>query len=251
VKYKKNYLSKVVLKFDFAPVPALMVDRKIPYTDDIAERFPNSSAAQAAQFQFTFGPTGSGIEQQQRGWIWTHANSSGKRTVVLSADSLSIEYGTDEYEDFKEFAATVEYALEAFQRRYAVAEFTRVGLRFIDEIDLGGGDPLDWNGFISPDLITSVKAGLPDGMKMTRSMHQVTFEANDFSVIFNYGLFNPDFPSPIARRLFVLDCDTYIAGGLAAADAMNRISKMNSTCERVFEASIGDELRELMGVVPE
>jgi uncharacterized protein (TIGR04255 family) len=249
VKYKKNFLTKVVLRIDFQPIPTLLSDRTTPFSEDIKERFPLVNAIQTTQLQVTFGSVGSAFDQQRLGWLWQHTSENGKRIVALAPQYLALEYNAGEFVDFAEFRDTVRFVLNAFDERFGVKQYTRLGLRYIDEIDPGTGDPLDWHNIISADLVTSVTAGMLGDFKMNRSMHQVIAGTGDLVIVFNYGIHNPDYPSPVARRLFVLDLDVAVTGEITQGDALARIDEMNARSEAIFEASIQDGLREIMGIV--
>lgn len=114
--YAKNFLSNVVLRLDFAAMPALMTDKKTPFSQAIETRYPNVTANPAQQLQFTWGAGGTAFEQQPRGWVWTHASPSNNRSVILAADSLAIEYKTGEYKNFAEFRGNIEFVFDAFRQ---------------------------------------------------------------------------------------------------------------------------------------
>jgi uncharacterized protein (TIGR04255 family) len=244
--YLKNFLTRVVLRLDFQPVALLQTETRTPFSDEIRTRFPDVSSQQSRQIQFNVGPAGSGFEQKFAGYIWSHQKD--KRSVVLSPDSLTIDYGAGEYVDDPEFLDVFEFVYASFEKNIGVGEFTRVGMRFIDEIVFDQGDPLDWDNLINPNLVASVKAGLKKDCRLTRSMHQVTMRRDDVAMIFNYGLQNPDFPNPIVRRIFALDYDAYISSAVPARDVRGRIRELQAECVSKFEESIEDGLRKIMGI---
>jgi uncharacterized protein (TIGR04255 family) len=71
-------------------------------------------------------------------------------------------------------------------------EFTRLGLRYINEIEKPGtaNDPLNWEGYLNLELAQSVKAGLIKDLRVARSMHQLHLIKDDVTILFNYGLYN-------------------------------------------------------------
>jgi uncharacterized protein (TIGR04255 family) len=71
---------------------------------------------------------------------------------------------------------------------------------------------------------------------------------DDISVILNYGINNPDYPNPVARRQFILDLDCYVSGVIESGEAEQRIKDVNALAEDVFEHSIEQGLREKMGI---
>ena len=244
--YKTNFLTKVILRLDFAPVAALQAERETRFTDEVKGRFPHLSSAQTSQLQITAGPTGSAFEQKLGSWVWTHHTENKQRSLALSADSLVVDYGPKEFSSNDEFLETCDFAIGAFQRHFEVPEISRLGMRFIDEIDLRTGTALNWEGIVNSNLVLSVKAGLRDGVSLSRSMHQMITSRDDISMIFNYGMHNPDFPSPIARRVFVLDYDAYYVGSIVAGEVTQRLRPLLKECNDMFEFSIEDGLRRIM-----
>lgn len=251
--YNENYLSNVILKLDFPQVDVLLKEDKPEFSEDIADRFPEATSQQLSQMQFSMQiGQPAGFSQQALGYKWDHRNEpDGKKVVVLTPTWLSLEYnpGPNAYDHFPEFRENLEAIFAAFTNRYGVEHFTRLGLRYINEIVLPQGDPLDWNGLINEQLVTSVKAGEAENTELTRSMHQYSGKRDDISFGFVYGIKNPEFPNSVARREFVLDIDCYVAGVIETGEALDRITALNALCSEIFENSIENGLREIMGVI--
>jgi uncharacterized protein (TIGR04255 family) len=253
--YQNNYLSKVVLRIDFDPILALQsnvqVDVRPEFSERIAGVFSHVIGRPITSFRFNMAPGASGVTEQIMAIEWLHRKTeNGTIVVVLGPTFLAIEYGKDDYLHFPSFRAEIESVLMAFHASYQLPVFNRIGLRYINEISLAEGNPLDWDNLIAPDLITAVKACTLEDMSMVRSMHQLHVRQNESTLIFNYGLANPDFPNNLARRVFVLDYDCSQTGVLPNA-ALDSISQLNSLSESMFEASIAPGLRTIMGVIPQ
>jgi uncharacterized protein (TIGR04255 family) len=204
------------------------------------------------QFSVVMGGIGGvNFGQQAGGYVRLHKTADGKRTLTLTPDFLAVEYAAGAYDHFVELKEQIGFVLQAFRDNFESVQFTRIGLRYVNEITRSEGDALDWAGLINPDLVTSVKAGLHNGLRMTRSAHQLIALKDDITVILNYGINNPDFPNVVARRQFVLDLDCYISGVVESGDVEQRIKDVNGLAEKIFENSIGDDLRTEMGTVNE
>ena len=61
-------------------------------------------------------------------------------------------------------------------------------------------------------------------------------------------MFNPDYPAPIQKKSFILDYDAYHRGALNLEDIIPKLDKLNTIIKTIFERSIKDGLRNLMGV---
>jgi uncharacterized protein (TIGR04255 family) len=245
--YRRNFLRHVVLRLDYAPLAALHGEKQPAFSAEIHDAFPYVQPNQIMQFQFAIG-AGPPVGQQSKGWQWLHTNVEGdgnRRIVGLAPDHLSLDsVGQGTYTNFAEFYATFTAIYDKFMAAYGVAEYTRIGLRFINEITIQEGEPLDWDGLLAADLVAGVKPQFARELRMTRSMHQVTALKDDITCLVNYGLNNPDFPNPIARRQFVLDLDAYVSGGIPANEAKPKIRSLYSVAKDIFEASIGAGLRQ-------
>jgi uncharacterized protein (TIGR04255 family) len=88
-------------------------------------------------------------------------------------------------------------------------------------------------------------------MRLSRSLNVIYWHSDDHLVKFQYGMQNADFPSPIAKKEFVLDFDCYSIGPIEASDAESHLTRYNELMVRLFERSIGQRLREDMGIVDE
>jgi uncharacterized protein (TIGR04255 family) len=249
--YKRNFLSRVILRMDYDPIPSLKKGEKSPFSEKISSKYPFVTSQPITQVSVKVSPTESGIEQQHSGQIWIHRNEEkGQRYVFLAPDYFSLEYKKQEYKHLTEFENDLSYVFTEFDKTCKIPEFSRIGLRYINDIILKEGNPYDWNNLINKNLITSTMAGMIDDMKLTRSMHQfMAIYKEDINVLFQYGIYNPEYPNPVAIRQFILDIDCHIKGAIPSADVIKRISDLNDIAIIMFERSIEDGLREIMGVM--
>ena len=248
--YQRTFLTKVILRFDFAEIPALRGDMRPDFSGRIEDIYPVVASQPIASVTMTLGPENSSVQQQNVGRLWQHRKTTeGTKLVSLAPTFLSVEYGTNDYDHFPTFRGEIERVFAEFNNIYHIAEMSRVGLRYINEISFPQGNALDWNNLLRPDLIASAKCGLLDGMQMVRSVHQLQTTAEGHTILLHYGFFNPDYPNPLVRRHFVLDYDAFRSEATPSADVLARVNQMNELCERMFEWSIEQGLREQMGII--
>ena len=248
--YKDTFLKQVILRFDYARLAALLTDQETGFTLAMRERYPDVSAQPATMFQVLGGPIGPSISSAGMGWLRIHKTAEPNRSVTLAPEFLAMEYtGPKAYENFIELRSQLSVVLGSFREHFGPVQFSRIGLRYINEFIFPTGDALDWDGLLDPSLVTSVKAGMFDGLRMTRSAHQLVARRGDVAVTLNYGINNPDFPNPVVRRQFVLDLDCYISGVIEFTEADQRVKDVNALAEAVFEHSITEDLRAKMGIL--
>jgi uncharacterized protein (TIGR04255 family) len=59
-------------------------------------------------------------------------------------------------------------------------------------------------------------------------------------------MYNPDFPSVIKQKVFVLDTDSSKVGKMSGEDLITIIPEIHEIIHRLFENSIKDNLRNLL-----
>ncbi len=242
-----------MLRLDFETLAPLQENRDVTVKPEFSARiagiYPIVAGQPTARLSVNIGAGGSGIDQQITGIQWYHRKiENGTCVVALAPEFLAIEYGKNDFDDFPPFRAEAVQILAALQAVYNVPLFGRIGLRYINQINLPEGNPLDWTGLLAPNLITAVTAGKQPDMDMVRSVHQLHVRRNECTMLFNYGIFNPDFPNAVARRAFVLDFDCS-RSAVTANDMWPAIDELNNFCETIFENSIQNGLRDIMEII--
>lgn len=140
--------------------------------------------------------------------------------------------------------------MEAFHREYGVGELTRVGLRYVNQVKPGNGDPLDWGDLIAPALVDATIGIAGDQTRrISKSFHELRLTHEDYRMTVRFGLHNEDFPNPVAQREFILDFDCSSAGLTEAVDVPEVLRRFHRAAEVEFERSIGEGLRRDMGII--
>lgn len=92
---------------------------------------------------------------------------------------------------------------------------------------------------------------IEDKNLLTRSINVSELKYEDSSLKFQYGLFNPDYPANISKRTFLLDFDAYSNWILSKDEIINSLPVFHNRIQELFERSITDTTRELMGRIDE
>ena len=79
-----------------------------------------------------------------------------------------------------------------------------------------------------------------------RSMHQLHLKRQEFKIIFQFGMFNSEFPNTIAKKEFILDYDCIGEEEYEPGTILDQFEKYNDAIYELFEQSIGNVLRNLM-----
>jgi uncharacterized protein (TIGR04255 family) len=250
--YRKNFLTKVIFKIDFGSFIKKTQDDSLVsgFSSGLKENYPIIRPKPITQVSVKVSPSGSGMEQGIIGKVWEHYNKEQNKILILSPDFLLLEYQSGVYSHFADFKNDMVVIYEKFQSVFDITSFGRIGLRYINEIRIPEGNPLNWDRLIKDSLLKSTLAGLSPEMKLTRSMHQ--FMANygdDISLLFQYGIFNPEHPNPVSRREFILDIDCYVSAPIEKGEVIEKLVELNEVAEKTFENSIDDDLRRMMEVI--
>lgn len=246
--YERDFLSRVILRADFAGAQVALTNEPSEFTRKVAERFPASISMPMRDLAFSLTETGADVAHRDRGHQWEHRKTAdGTIVVMLGTDFISLQYGPADYTGYAQIAEDYAFIADALNESFGIPEFSRIGLRYINEIRLPGR-ALEWDGIIEPTLISSVLTRVVSGGRMQRSMHQLCELHDEDQVLLTYGLFNPDFPAPIVQKHFVIDIDCSRNGQISAGDGKGVVKRLNSLAASTFEGAIDEKLRKEMGV---
>ncbi len=244
VLYKKNFLTNVIIRIDFNPIHALASDAS-PAMDSLSI-FPHKKQQEGEEVEVMFSNTGQSINRRLNR-VWEYATDDRKRIVNIASTFLSIEYREGSYTKFQDASILINDIWSEFARKYSINEVGRVGLRYINEVECTDGDTFDLSGWLDDTFASSIKTGFKDGFRPVRSMHQIRLKKEAITVLMNYGMFNSEYPNPIAKKEFVIDIDCFILGEISFNHISKNLNDLNKISEEIFEDSIGSKLRADMG----
>ena len=135
-------------------------------------------------------------------------------------------------------------ALAPFPER----QIARLGLRYINQVDIKEGAPTDWAEYLAPELCAIVNLA-DDVSKVSRAFHVLDFNYGGASLRFQFGISNPDHPAPIRRKSYILDYDVYTNVLLERHEVAEYLSAFHDKVNASFEQVITDKLRGLMGPI--
>jgi len=248
-KYRHNFVTNALCRLDFRATPAINLDLLNRFRDAVKSDFPKVEEQTLQGFTAKF-EKGAVLEQgllpEQKIFHYIDANSENK--IELAPDHLAIE--SFKYVNFREFGAIIKVALDAFTELVANSDFTRLGLRYVNQIVLSKGNPLDWTEYVDPSFVSVIDHFFNKSPNLARSMSQVVLNYDDYKLNFNYGIHNSEFPAKISRKEFILDFDFYTEY-VENEQIMLLLKKFNKESAIIFEKCIKEKLRTQMEVVDE
>jgi uncharacterized protein (TIGR04255 family) len=243
--YRKNFLKEVIARVDLlSPLPA--VDDALPASlAEVAVRtFPIPEPREALHRAVQIGPEGvSSSEKRLKEWRF-HGRDRTK-TLTISREAVLVQHTT--YQTYELVRDEFSGILERVAQLFPEAQPSRVGLRYVNSIELPEGNPTDWSSYLAPPLLSLF--GFPpeaDRPALARVFHNLELSLDAFSIRYRLGMHNPDYPARIRQKVFVLDLDAYLQAYVEIQQVTRLLDKFHQTIQQYFELSITDGLRSIM-----
>ena len=166
-----------------------------------------------------------------------HLFRSKKRDWLVSFKSSSIALETTRYRRFEEFADRLAVLLDRSAELIDSDFFTRVGLRYIDEIPI----PEDTiEGWVRPELISPLAAGTYG--QVERFIQEVRGSTEVGRFTFRHSAGPPNGQQPT----YNLDFDFH-EENVQADDVLDLVASFNELSFRFFVWAIGEKARTALG----
>jgi len=241
-KYKSDYLTNVVCRIDFINRLNFSTDQINRLKNDISKDFPDMKDMDVSFIEVMMSPEEDRtIRKKEKVYEFAHEG----KLVRIEPEFIVFEF--KQYTGFDQFKKLVKKVLSNLDLSNNSVRSKRMGLRYINQIRLDEGDPFDWSGLIIDSLVPNT-IYIENKNVLSRSLGWVDLTYDDFYVRFHYGMFNSEHPNPIARKEFVLDFDCYTKDEQDLFDVLTLLDRFHEKIKEMFECSILDGLRQIMGV---
>ena len=241
--YKEPFLKEVIFRIDF-PSPIESLERTVPkdLLKEISNRFPISEPRKAHTQEFQF--SGSSLQAKTNEVTqWVYFGKEREKSLIL--DSAALIISIKEYITYEEFVDDTKHILEVFFKVFNEISAARIGLRYVNLIDLNEPDPFSWKDYINEEILGIIDFHV-EKQFLTRVFHIVEYNFDGLAVKYQFGIANPDYPAHIKRKQFVLDIDAYSHGSFDYGEVLTVIDDAHSKVQDIFEKSITDKLRAKM-----
>jgi len=245
--YKRNFITEVILRVDFeTPLTKLTSDQlKQLKSLDILQQ-SEFKEDEVKELELKFEPEEQSFRLSTVGRRGRYVLNDGVSTFIL--DNQAFLLTADKYERFDPFFDTFRRGYRPLQDVLAVEKFKRIGLRFINRIEVANLAGITaWRQYVNPDLIPEYASiALPD-FNLRRNMNDIFLSDGEYLVRYRIGIWNKDFPSKITNNEFIVDIDCYIDNVvLESADILNRPPLMSQITFDTFNFIVTDELIKLL-----
>lgn len=245
-KYKRNFLKQVIARADFlAPIPIPEGPLPKPILAVAKKQFPASEQKKELLKQMSVSSAGI-REMQIEQFEWFYHNNAKTKTLRVAQNYMYVEYL--KYDSFDALRNDFLSVMNALFDYTPPLQLKRLGLRYIDHIELKEPKPTEWSTYLSPNVLGSF-ALADDPSTISRAFHHMQFDYGDMRLRFQYGMPNSDFPAVIKKKLFVLDFDAFRDGEVSRSELEPLLIRCHEKIKAAFEEVITDGLRKKMGVV--
>lgn len=236
--YTRNFLDTVLVRLDFAT----------PFPESVQKEFakrmkPLFPIPEERKETKGFSISADGLKAQEQ-TSWFYNDRSSTKSLHLGPDALFIEY--KKYESYQILKTDFLAAANAAFGLVPAIQAKRLGLRYVDKIEVKDGQPTQWETYLSPKLLKAFSLA-DDQDTISRILTVLEFQYDDgMRMKFQFGMPNPDFPAQIRQKQFVLDYDAFCSQLLELDDLEAMLDKFHGKISRSFEEVITDGLRKLM-----
>lgn len=245
IEYKTNFLTNVVIRVDFPSILELEGEGKPEsFQKELLTKYPIIEEQKGEGFMFKLNPESSPEVTSEKKSTWLFSNKDRDKRITLSSNFLALEFF--KYKAFTDFREEFESIFDLLKKLYPIGIVNRFGLRYINEIKILEGNSLDYTGYLNKDLIGVISNFLKTEDKPMRAMHLLSIRGDEGILNFQFGIFNPEYPNPIARKEFILDYDYYSETEIDPENIKGMAVRFNQFITNWFERSIDKKLKSLM-----
>ena len=242
--YNKPFLKQVIVRVDWAvPSPEVATG---PLSAAIRTAaltnfpIPESRKVKAATVTFT----GTGVTSEEtESTQWLFHGKEREKTLGITSEALFISY--NRYASFEALREEFIDVMNAYVVVYPPGQVNRIGLRYVNEIELPEANPLDWSAYIRQPMLAALEVAEDKGL-IARAFQKLELNYGELFIVFQYGISNPDYPATVKRKHFVIDIDGYYAGLQNPAEVIAHLDNAHQTIQKLFETSINPALRAKM-----
>ena len=163
--YAKNYLKLVILQLKFDPILELADTNLAEFRNKIKDKLPRLGQGQELEVETVLSAKKSEENSEakpearitRRRPRWTFFAKDKSKQLTVADNHFTLEY--KQYQDSKATEDDISFLWPAFKDIYDISLLNRVGLRYINEIEIPTGDPLTWQGYINDNIVAATLPG--------------------------------------------------------------------------------------------
>lgn len=236
-KYKRNYLSDVIFKIDFPVILELTENPPRQFQNKIINDFPILEPIKQIDIEIKRQET-----TQVLSTLWKFKNEDNSNLIELKINSLAVIQ--KKYTDYQDFKKLINIANKAIFDIYPITKINRLGLRYINQINLEEPKFFEWEDYINNSLLGGLKF-IKIKNKIRRIMQSIRITPEE-DIILNLvsGIFNSTYPGKIVKKEFILDYDCFTKIQFDKETLEKKVDKFHKIIVKYFKKSITDKFRK-------
>lgn len=178
-------------------------------------------------------------------------SASKGQVLALTKDFIALT--ENRYEDWASFFPRMQNARTALESIYGPSFYTRIGLRYVNELDLRklGVEEANWNEILNPSFVgilgaTNLATQL--GTLVTQAVVDISQHVPESKATLRFGLRRGD----DGQSIFFIDSDCYREGSIEGPHVDQTLVLFNGVIGNIFRWAIGGHGRlwEALGPQP-
>jgi len=242
MEYKKNFLTNVIIRIDYTSIQNFSVDKLKEFQNLIKTDFPIVEEANSPLLELKVDEKQKIDTKTSEILKWNFLSKDRKRIFSVENNNLTLEFL--KYTSYKDFSEKQKMLLDSFKAIFGDVTSTRLGLRYVNQIDLEDTS-LELSEYIKPELLEVLKfRNLKNNL--SRYIAYMEIREEDYNLRFQFGIPNSLYPERIIKKEFVLDYDCFIFDSLTLEEIPTRLKRFNDIVTGLFEESIMNKLKNLL-----
>lgn len=240
--YKRNFLTDVIVRMDFDQ-PIQNVDAELPADlQNVILKNHFSTCNRIVHF-FQFNTQAATSPERVGFSEWQFRGTKGEKELVITPHFLSLSH--KKFISYNKLREEFETLLNQFGNACPFDNIKRLGLRYINSISLTLRNPTNWKQYVNSQLL-HLFGFRTESAEFCRVFHNIEYAYGDHQLRFQFGMHNPDYPSPIRQSVFILDYDAYYDGLIEKPEILQKLDLYHSSVHSLFEMSITKKLRDYL-----
>jgi len=254
-------LVQALAQVNFPIVPKLQtVEGIAPLQERLADLLPYMNQQIIQQIDLLVGPAGPAASNAHSGTIYIFTDDDGW-SLQITTQSATLSVDGSNYRGVEDFRRRLKTVWAAMREAAGVRRCDRLGVRYLDIVQLDGGDWADW---FRPEIVGLASPAL-SGEMLTSTLAETRLQADlseafagqsgQIEGIIRHGvvpagsLMQGIPPRPIGQRSFILDMDTFVAAAepFDPQRLAEQFSELHANIEKVFHWAVTEAGRKQFG----
>ena len=234
IRLIRSPLREVVCQVRFPPILRLAKEAPVEFQEQIRAHFPILEIERPVLIEPEDLKAGTTVDLRMP--VYRFHNQGKTQTASLTADFYALS--TSAYRHWTDFASDLEYVTKAARTAHEIPYATRIGLRYINFIDLTFIPSCRLERIYSllrPELTTMLRTKVITSPRY--AMNQIVAADGEDQFTLRYGVA----PKADSSELgFVLDFDHYAEGQVGVEDLIARCERYHRVIYNAFRWCIRD-----------